>query len=247
MRIDWWTLGLQAANVLILVWILGRFLFRPVAAMMEERRVAAAKLLDEALADRAAAHAERGTADAALADLAAQRAQALKVAAEEAEAEKQGILAGARAEADRLRAGAMADIARAHADAAGAQAEGARRLALDIAGRLFDRLPDAARVNGFIDGLAESVAGLPEAIRAGLAADASIRLTAPRALTEAERQACREALGKALGRAVTLEVSVDPGLIAGLEIDMPHAAVRNSFRADLARIGAALSVHGQGA
>ena len=30
MRIDWWTLALQAVNVLILVWLLGRFLFRPV-------------------------------------------------------------------------------------------------------------------------------------------------------------------------------------------------------------------------
>jgi F-type H+-transporting ATPase subunit b len=30
MRIDWWTLALQTANVLILIWLLGRFLFRPV-------------------------------------------------------------------------------------------------------------------------------------------------------------------------------------------------------------------------
>ena len=41
MRIDWWTLGLQTFNVLVLVLILSRFLFRPVAAIIEERRVAA--------------------------------------------------------------------------------------------------------------------------------------------------------------------------------------------------------------
>ena len=48
MRIDWWTLGLQTFNVLVLVLILSRFLFRPVAAIIEERRAAAAKLLADA-------------------------------------------------------------------------------------------------------------------------------------------------------------------------------------------------------
>ena len=30
MQIDWWTLGLQAVNALVLVWLLAHFLFRPV-------------------------------------------------------------------------------------------------------------------------------------------------------------------------------------------------------------------------
>ena len=46
MRIDWWTLALQTVNVLILIWILSRFLFRPIVGVIEERRAAAAKLLD---------------------------------------------------------------------------------------------------------------------------------------------------------------------------------------------------------
>ena len=48
MRIDWQTLALQTINVLILVAILARFLFRPVVAIMDERREAAAKLLADA-------------------------------------------------------------------------------------------------------------------------------------------------------------------------------------------------------
>ncbi len=38
MTIDWWTLALQAANVLILVWLLARFFWKPVAGMIAERR-----------------------------------------------------------------------------------------------------------------------------------------------------------------------------------------------------------------
>ncbi len=43
MRIDWWTLALQTVNVLILIWILSRFLFHPVVAIIDERRAAAAE------------------------------------------------------------------------------------------------------------------------------------------------------------------------------------------------------------
>ena len=41
MTIDWWTLGIQTVNVIILIWLLGRFFWRPVAAMIEQRRAAA--------------------------------------------------------------------------------------------------------------------------------------------------------------------------------------------------------------
>ena len=40
MQIDWWTLGLQAVNALVLVWLLAHFLFRPVVDA-----IAAAKML----------------------------------------------------------------------------------------------------------------------------------------------------------------------------------------------------------
>ncbi len=63
MSIDWWTLALQALNVLILIWLLARFFWRPVAGMIEQRRTAAQSLLSDAEAK----HAE---AEAALADIA---------------------------------------------------------------------------------------------------------------------------------------------------------------------------------
>jgi F-type H+-transporting ATPase subunit b len=242
MRIDWWTLGLQAANVLVLVWILRRFLFRPVAAMIEERRGAAARLLDEARAARDAALAEQRKAEQAAASLALERGEAMKRAVAEAGDEKQAILAAARREADRMRTVAEAGIAHAREDAAAAHAERASRLAVDIAAKLLSRLPDDGRIAGFVDGLVEGLLTLPATVRAGMGTDgAPIRLRAARALTAGEAQACRARLAQAFGRPVEVAVTVDPVLIAGLEIDMPHAVVRNSFRADLDRIAAALA------
>ena len=70
MRIDWWTLALQTFNVLVLVLILGRFLFRPVAAIIEERRTAAVKLLADAEAAKHEANAARDAANGEAARLA---------------------------------------------------------------------------------------------------------------------------------------------------------------------------------
>ncbi|MDW6024401.1 F0F1 ATP synthase subunit delta [Mesorhizobium sp. BAC0120] len=244
MKIDWWTLGLQTINVLVLIWLLSRFLFRPVATIVKERQQAISKLLDEAHTSKAEAEAEKEKAAEEVANLAASRSETLRAAASEADVEKAAILAAARADADRLRAAAEAEIASARQGEATAAADRASRLAVDIAAKLLDRLPDAARVTGFIEGLSKGLAALPEASRASIGADGvAVRVLSARALTDAESQACRSMLAQALGRHVEMTVEVDPALIAGLEIDTPHAAIRNSFRADLDRITTELTRH----
>jgi F-type H+-transporting ATPase subunit b len=248
MRIDWWTLGLQAVNVLVLIWLLSRFLFRPVMAMIEARRAAIAKELDDARAAQAEAEAQKEHAKQEAADLAAARNSTLEKAAADGETEKTAILAAAREAADRLRATAEAGIVHSRQAEAAAAGDRASHLAIDIAEKLLARLPDEARISGFVAGLVEGVSALPEAIRQEIVSSgAPIRLHAPRALTASETEACRDQLEQALGRPVEIAVAVDPRLIAGLEIDMPHAVVRNSFRADLDRIAATLTQPAQDA
>ncbi len=52
MHFDWSTLSLQTINILVLLWLLRRFLFRPVVAIIAERKGAAEKLLADAAAAR---------------------------------------------------------------------------------------------------------------------------------------------------------------------------------------------------
>lgn len=234
MRIDWSTLALQTVNVVVLVWLLSRFLFRPVSDIIAKRQAAARKLIDDASRERDAAHAER-------ASLAAARDDALKDALAQAAAERERLIAAARADAQALR-----DAARAQADADAVQRAKAldaraTRLAIDIAAKLLARLPDSARVAGFVDGVAASLARLPADVRASLAdEDAQVRLVAPRALTAQEAAACRAAFAASVGRPLEPDVRVDPALIAGLELESKYANVRNSLRQDLATIEAAL-------
>ena len=243
MRIDWWTLGLQTINVLILVAILARFLFRPVIAIMDERRAAAAKMLGDAEAERAKAIAAREAAEAESGKIAASRDAVLREAAEAASAEREAALATAREEADQVRASAETEMRWARAAEESAASDRSARLAIDVARKLVARLPDSARVDGFIDGLARALASLPEASRDGFGAGERARLIAPRPLTAAELQAAHDAFARALGRPVDFAVVVEPAVIAGLEIETPHAVVRNSFRQDLKRIVEELTRH----
>src|SRR5712671_2802094 len=244
MQIDWSTLGLQAINALVLVWLLARFLFRPVADAIAGRQQAAGQLLADARAAKAAAESERDKAVAETARLGEHRSEALKEAEAEAGTAKAALLATAQAEADKLRAAAAAEIEARRRTEALAVEDRAGRLAVDIAGKLLDRLPRESRVAAFIDGIATGLAKLPEGTRASLGADGtSVRLTAARAVTPEEVEACRKAIASVLGHPVLLEVAVEPELIAGIELEAPHAVVRNSFRADLVRLKSGLVHH----
>lgn len=242
MRIDWWTLGLQTINLLVLVWILGRFLFRPVADIIARRQAEAAQLLEDAQKAKAKAQEAEQAADKAAADAAASRHALLEAATGEAAKEKEKLVAAARGEADRVRTEAEAEIARLRDQEIARCGARASRLAVDIARRMFERLPDAARISGFVDGLAQGLGALPPAAREELGAHGqAVPILAARALDAEEEQALRRAIGTALGRDVTLAVTAAPALIAGLEIETAHAAVRNSFRDDLNRISAELT------
>jgi F-type H+-transporting ATPase subunit b len=244
MKIDWWTLALQAINAAVLIWLLARFLFRPVADMIAARQEAAQRLLADASTAKAAAESEREKARAENASLAEHRREALKAVEAEAANEKAKLLAAARAEADKLRAAAEAEIANERRAEAVAAADRAGRLAVDIARKLLDRLPSELRITAFINGIAAGLAALPDESRTSLGVNGSpIKITAARALSAPEGEACRTALLKVLGRPVPIEFGADPTLIAGLELETPHASVRNSFRADLARIQSELTHH----
>ena len=73
MRFDWWTLALQTVNVLILIWILARFFFRPIAHIIAKRQDEMNKLFADAEAARKHAADARIEAEKARTDLGAER------------------------------------------------------------------------------------------------------------------------------------------------------------------------------
>ena len=236
MTIDWWTLGFQTVNVAILIWILARFFWRPLSAMIEARRETAGRILAEAEAKRAEAAAAAAAAIETRAGFAAEREAILAAARTAAEQES----AARRAEADR-RAGEIETAARAAMAAerqAGerAFAERAARLALEIAGRLAGRLDASAVRAAFLDGLVAAVRALPDEKRGDAASGGNLEIVSASPLPPDEQAVAQRRVAEAFGGGVEVGFAVDPALVAGLELRGAHLIVANNWRADLDRL-----------
>jgi F-type H+-transporting ATPase subunit b len=236
MTIDWWTLGLQAVNVAILIWILARFFWRPVAAMIEARRDAAGRILAEAEAKRGEAEAEVAEAVKARAGFAAEREAILAAARTAAEQESATRRADADRRAGEIEAAARAAMAAERQAAERAFAERAARLALEIAGRLAGRLDASAVRAAFLDGLVAAIRALPDDKRNDAASDGTLQIVSAAPLSPDEQAAARRRVAEALGRAAEVAFAVDPALVAGLELRGAHLVVANNWRADLDRL-----------
>ncbi len=237
MTIDWWTLGFQTVNVGILIWLLGRFFWRPVAAMIEQRRVSTQQTLAEA-------QARRDEADAALAEIkrtragfAGEREAILAAAQEAAEQETAARRDEAAKQAAAIEAAARAAIESEREEAEKAWAERAARLAVQIAERLAARLDGAAVRAAFLDWLVIAIRALPDEKRRSAAADGgALEAVSATPIDATEQERARRRIAEALGSEPRIAFKTDPSLIAGLELSGPHLAVSNSWRADLARI-----------
>jgi F-type H+-transporting ATPase subunit b len=104
MLIDWFTVGAQALNFIILVWLLKRFLYKPILTAVDAREKRIAAELASADAKMAEAHKERDEFQHKNEAFDKQRAALLSKATDEAKAERQRLLDEARKAADALSA-----------------------------------------------------------------------------------------------------------------------------------------------
>jgi len=102
MLIDWFTVGAQALNFIILVWLLKRFLYKPILNAVDAREKRIAAELADADAKKAEAQKERNEYQHKNAQFDQQRAALLSKATDEANAARQRLLDDARKAADAL-------------------------------------------------------------------------------------------------------------------------------------------------
>lgn len=239
MRIDWWTLALQTVNVLVLIWILARFFFRPIMDVVAKRQAAADRLLadaDEARKEAINLHAE---AEKVRLEIGAERAKLIMEARKEAEAEKANILEEAQGEIAKRHCEAEASIARERAAAQADIVARARELAVEIARRLLARFPPQIALPAFLDGLCQEFrASSPEskAQLASFAAGESIEVVSAAPLSDVETELVRSMLKQTFGDELTLSFRSDATLIAGIELHGRNTIIRNSWNANLDRI-----------
>jgi len=104
MLIDWFTVGAQALNFLILVWLMKRFLYKPVLHAIDAREKRIATELADADAKRAEAQKDRDEFQHKSEEFDKERSALLAKATDQARAERQRLLDEARHAADAVSA-----------------------------------------------------------------------------------------------------------------------------------------------
>lgn len=248
MQFDWWTLALQIANFAVLVWLLHRFLYKPVLGMVDARRAEIDKQYADARATEANAKAELAAITAERAGIAAEREAALKAAAAQAEEAANARRVQAEREAVAVLDGARKTLA-TERDTVMAEA---RRLALDlgadVARRLLAEVPMELRAEAWLERIEQHLAALPKAeldtlVQQVVADGAVLAVVTAATLPADTAQAWRTRLGRFVGEGTVITFEVNPALVAGAEVHFPSAILRFSWQSALATVRSELDVH----
>jgi F-type H+-transporting ATPase subunit b len=255
MLIDWFTVGAQALNFLVLAWLLRRFLYHPVldAVDARERRVAAE--LADADAKRAAAAAQGEAFRRKNEDFDRQRAALMAAAAAEAHAERRRLLDEARQAADavsRRRAEALGSEARRLGDAL---ARRTREEVFAIARKALADLASATLEERCVEAFARRLREMdaPEKATLGAALKSAAGSAVVRSAFElpaAQRAALQGLLNETFAAEISLRFLTEPDLVAGIELSAGGQKLAWSIAAYLAsleqRVGELLKAQAPG-
>ena len=234
MQIDWWTLGLQAINFLVLVWLLWRFLYRPIERVVEKRKQLTERAFAEADDRKAEAEAARRAYEGDRAKLAEERQALLKKAHEELEAERSKVLDAAKRQADAQLDAASQSIA-TERKAALKQLRGqVAGMAAEMAAKLLREAGTGASADVFLERLEQRLADMPARERERLngdvaASEAGMTVVTAAALTPARQQHWTERLNRRLGQDGKISFAADPQILGGAELRFPHAVLKFSW------------------
>lgn len=223
MLIDWFTVAAQAINFLLLVWLLKRFLYRPVLAAIDEREKRIAAQLQDAEKKQADAVREQADFQHKNEEFERQRSQLLLEAANAVQAERQKLLEAARRDAESLRSklekSAYDELGQL-SQKMGALAQQevfsiARKALADLAGAsLEERMTDAfiQRLHDLPDGQRNEFRIAPEASSRPALVSSSFELSS------AQKEAVERAVKTFLGGEAGVGFEIKAGLISGIEL-----------------------------
>lgn len=223
MELDLTTFLLEIANFLVLLWILQRFLYKPVLDMIAKRKAG----IDQALADAARVRDEAAALqeqyNARLSDWEQQKRRAQESLQREIDAQRTKLLTELHASLDEERAKAKIIEERQKADEQVKNQTLALANGALFASKLLERAAGPELEKRLCALLLERLANLPTATAAAIRSNhqqdvATITIYSAYPLTDAQRAALQQNLSALLGDAFAYEYRQNPELLAGLRI-----------------------------
>jgi F-type H+-transporting ATPase subunit b len=223
MLIDWFTVCAQAINFLILVWLLKRFLYKPILNAIDTREKLIAAELSDAAAEKVKAQKERDEFRRKNLDFDSGRVAALGKVTDEAKAEGQRLMDMARKSADTFAVNRQDALikeshATSHAISLRIQEQVfsiARKALSDLAtANLEERISDVFthRLRA-ISGTAKEELGI--ALKTG-AEPSLVRSTFE--LPADQRSAIKSAINETFSADIHIRFDTSPALVSGIEL-----------------------------
>lgn len=242
MLIDWFTVIAQVVNFLILVWLLKRFLYRPILDAIDAREKRIALALADADAKTAEAEKERDAFRHKNEEFDQQRAALLSQATAEAKAERLRLLDAAREESDGLRAKRQEALTSEQQSLREALARRTQEEVFAIARKALADLAGATLEARMADVFLRRLRELDDAAMAGLrsafkASSSPLLVRTAFELPPPHRATIETALRETLGTEMQIQFETAPDLVSGIEISANGHKVAWSIADYLASLG----------
>jgi F-type H+-transporting ATPase subunit b len=223
MLIDWFTVGAQALNFILLVWLLKRFLYKPIINAVDTREKRIAAELADADATRTEAQKERAQYQLKSEQFDQRRAELLSQATQEVSVERQRLLDEARLAADALatrrRKALLSDAQRLNQ----AIRYRTQREVFSIAGKALADLATTSLEERMVEVFARQVRTMSGSAKNALAqaletASGPALVRSAFDLPAAQRIAVKHALNENFSSDVQVRFETAPELISGIEL-----------------------------
>ncbi len=222
MELSWSTFLLEIINFLVLVWILKRFLFKPVREIIARRRAEIEKGLSEAHDQLAEAQALKQQYQARLSDWETEKHRLLQALNQEMEQEKAKRLDALKVQIEQERERNRVADARRAENLQRSLENTALRQGARFATRLLEGGAGAETGKHLVALVTESLQQLPEAERASFqrlpGQETQILVTSAHSLSEDEKQGLILALTGLFPGEHSINFERDESLLAGLRI-----------------------------
>jgi len=223
MLIDWFTIGAQALNFLILVWLMKRFLYKPILHAIDEREKRIATELANADAKKAEAQKERDAFKGKNEEFDQQRAALLSKATDEAQTERQRLLDEARKAADSLSAKLQETFRNEEHNLHQAISRRTQQEVFAIARKALTDLATTSLEERLVGVFTRRLREMDGQTKAGLAA--GLKTASDPALVRSafdlpveQRAAIQNALNETFSAEIPIRFETAPDLISGIEL-----------------------------
>lgn len=238
MELNATTFLLEIANFLILVWILRRFLYRPIKDVLERRQ----RRIEETTARAEQVHAEaeamRAQYETRLGDWEAERQHAREKLQEEFREERARQMASLQTELERERERSRILEERRCEEAARKMEQRAVDLGGRFAGRLLGQAATPELEARLLELLLEQLPAMPDERREQLDAvfaeeNVPIQVSSAFPLSAQQRRSLQEVLSTVVDQPVQCSYAEQPALLAGLRITLGPLVLRANLADEL--------------